>query len=266
VSSPPPPERPESSTPEEDIYEPEADELDTGPLRVPASPPSFDSDWDPAPAQGTWEGRFDAPLTVSPRPLHSPRRPNVRWGAVTLGAGVIVALVVVGLAFWLLRPSSDDPSPEAQPPTSASPTPPNAEDAARLLRLLPQGYPEDSCEAVAPPKNALAQVNCDKNSDPGGPLSATYTLARDKAALDATFNDALAAANRVNCPGNIQSPGPWRRNATPEKISGTLFCGLQEGRPTVAWTDDAKLVVSVVHAGPPGPTLPQLYEWWSSHS
>ena len=28
----------------------------------------------------------------------------------------------------------------------------------------------------------------------------------------------------VNCPGNIQSPGAWRRNATPQLVSGTLVC------------------------------------------
>jgi hypothetical protein len=109
-------------------------------------------------------------------------------------------------------------------------------------------------------------VNCEQNSDRGGPLSATYTLATDKAALGAAFDEVVQASDRVNCPGNIQSPGPWRRNATPQKVSGTLFCGLREGRPTVAWTDEARLVLSVAHAGPSGPTLPELYAWWSSHS
>jgi hypothetical protein len=111
-----------------------------------------------------------------------------------------------------------------------------------------------------------AEVNCEKNADPGGPLSATYTLVRDKTALDAAFNDIVRASTRVNCPGNIQSPGPWRRNATPHKTSGVLFCGIQESRPTVAWTDDDDLLVSTIQSGPQGPTFDQLYEWWSSHS
>jgi hypothetical protein len=70
----------------------------------------------------------------------------------------------------------------------------------------------------------------------------------------------------VNCPGNIQSPGPWRRNATPRQVSGTLVCGLQQSRPTVAWTDDIVLLLGVVRADDKGPTLDQLYAWWSSHS
>jgi hypothetical protein len=132
--------------------------------------------------------------------------------------------------------------------------------------MLPPGYPSASCRAMAAPEYALAQVNCDKNSDPGGPLSATYTLVRDKAALDAASNDIVTSSTRVNSPGNIQSPGPWRRNAAPEKISGVLYCGVQDNRPTVAWTDDARLVVSAVQSGDQGPTFSELYAWWSSHS
>jgi hypothetical protein len=97
-------------------------------------------------------------------------------------------------------------------------------------------------------------------------MTATYSLVKDKATLDAAFNAVLAASTRVNCPGNIQSPGPWRRNATPDKTSGTLFCGLRDDRPTVVWTDDARLVVSSVRAGPQSPTFDELYAWWSSHS
>jgi len=35
---------------------------------------------------------------------------------------------------------------------------------------------------------------------------------------------------------------------------------------TVAWTDDARLVVSTVQSGAQGPTFDELYAWWSSHS
>jgi hypothetical protein len=253
MSMPPPPDQ-----------LPGPDEDDTGPLQV--STPSPYEARDDSPAEGVWAGRFDAPLTVSPRPVRRQRNPKVLLRA---GAGIVAVAAVGGLALWLWRAWPEKPeSSSAAPTTSTSPTsrPANAEDEARLLRLLPPGYASDSCDAVTAPKDALAQVNCDRNVDPGGPLSATYTLAEDKAALDAAFNVTIGAANRVNCPGNIQSPGPWRRNATPQKVSGILFCGLKEGRPTVAWTDDAKLVVSVVHAGPSGPTLPELYAWWSSHS
>jgi hypothetical protein len=183
-------------------------------------------------------------------------------------AAVLVVAVVGGVVFWLVRPSSDGTESTSADPTTSTPPPSSAptDDEERLLRQLPTGYQPESCDTATPPKDALAQVNCEQNTDAGGPLSATFTLARDKAALDNAFNGAVASANRVNCPGNIQSPGPWRRNATPQKVAGTLFCGLREGQPTVIWTDDAELKVNAVRTGPGGPTFPELYAWWASHS
>ncbi|MGV0790332.1 hypothetical protein [Mycolicibacterium sp. XJ1819] len=188
-------------------------------------------------------------------------------------AGILAVLVVGGLVFWLIRSPSEDgaepPSAAPAEPTTAAPSreaSPAAQHEAQLQRLLPPGYPADACHPAPAPKDALAQVNCERNVDPGGPLAATFTLFAEKAALDAAFNEAIATAQQVNCPGNIQSPGPWRRNATPDRVSGTLYCGTQEGRPTVAWSDDTKLVLSAVRSGPQGPTFPELYAWWSSHS
>jgi hypothetical protein len=263
----------ESETPDDVRYEPELEEKDTGPRDIAGPAQLVDDGWgtDAAdsgnsyPAQGAGAGRFDAPLTVSPRRSQSRRNPKVLWGIVAAVGAVAVA---GGLVFWLVRPSSDSAdTPDVGAATSTSRTsPPDSNDEKRLLRQLPKGYVAASCAPVAPPESMLAQVDCDNNSDPGGPHSATYTLAGDKAALDAVFGAAMRGATRVNCPGNIRSPGPWRRNATPDKISGQLFCGLREGQPTVVWTDDARLMVSAVRAGPLGPTFPQMYEWWSSHS
>jgi len=134
------------------------------------------------------------------------------------------------------------------------------------MRVLPRGYPPGSCKPESPPEGALAQVSCTRNTDPDGPLSGTYTLVSDRKALEAVFANTMSSATRVNCPGNIQSPGPWRRNATPQIISGTLYCGLRDGQPIVAWTDDARLTLNAVTSGPGGPTFPALYTWWSSHS
>jgi hypothetical protein len=240
----------EGSSPDE----PDPDDADTGPLRVSESAQSAD----------TWASRFDTPLTVNPRQLQDNRRPIVFFSVVA----VVVVAVVGGLIFWLVRPSSDTPdSPNAnQVPPSASASGEADTDAQALMRLLPAGYPAGSCKPVAARKGMLAQVNCETNSDQGGPMTATYSLVKDRATLDAAFNAVVAGSTRVNCPGNIQSPGPWRRNATPDKTSGTLFCGLRDDRPTVAWTDEPRLVVSVVQAGPKAPTFDELYAWWSSHS
>jgi hypothetical protein len=174
---------------------------------------------------------------------------------------LLIVVVVGGLIFWMVRPSSDTNST----PPSAAPTKPNP-DADRLLRLVPAGYSSDACKPGRAPKDALAQVSCDQNSDAGGPLSATYTLVDNNAALNAAFNGIVQDSTRVNCTDNIQSPGPWRRNTTPDKTSGVLFRGVQDGRPMVAWTEDAMLVLSEVQSGQQGPTFDELYAWWSSHS
>jgi hypothetical protein len=200
--------------------------------------------------QGAWADKFDAPLIVNPRPARRyERKPIVFLSAVSL----LIVVVVGGLIFWLVRPSSDtDSTPPSLAPTTPSP------DADRLLRLVPVGYPSDACKPVSAPKDALGQVSCEKNSDAGGPVLATYTFVDNKAALDVAFNGIIQASTMVNCPGNIQSPGPWRRNATPDKTRGVLFCGVQDGRPTVAWIDEVRLVLSEVQSSPQRPTFDEL--------
>lgn len=240
--------------------EPEPDDADTGPLQISAPALEVDDSWESD--RGPWADKFDAPLIVNPRVVHRERKPIIVLGS----AGLLVVLVVGGLIFWLTRPASDSTTSSGETTTTSTASAPPSPDAERLLRMIPTGYSTNACKTVATPKDALAQVSCDANSDTGGPRSATYTLVPNKAALDAALSHIVAASTQVNCPGNIQSPGPWRRNATPEKTSGVLFCGVQDGRPTVAWTDEARLVVSAIQSGPQGPTFDQLYAWWSAHS
>jgi serine/threonine kinase PknH len=230
------------------------------------NPPPLDerATYPPLPEQDTFAGRFTAPLTIDPRT--TPVKPQ-RGRLVPIVAGA-AGVLAIGLAAWLFWPSSDagEPSNTASTPPTTTEQTVDTEAQAKLLRLLPPGYPSNSCKHVDPPKDALAQVDCTKNADTDGPPSATYTLVRDKAALQAEFDGVTRDTAVVNCPGNIQSPGPWRRNATPQQVSGTLVCGLQASRPTLAWTDDIVLLLGVVRADAKGPTLDQLYAWWSTHS
>jgi hypothetical protein len=182
---------------------------------------------------------------------------------IAIAAAVVIALG--GLGFWMFGPSGDDAEPAEPSPTTVSASP-IADAREHLRKLLPPGYSEAACEPVATPKGAVAKFGCERNVDAGGPPLATYTLVADKAALKAAFEDIIKASNVVVCPGSIQSPGPWRRNATPEKVAGTLFCGYQRDLPTVAWTDDAELLDSAIRGDEKGPSLPQLYAWWTSHS
>jgi hypothetical protein len=153
-------------------------------------------------------------------------------------------------------------------PNDAAPPPPDAGAADaqnRLLNRIATQYPPGSCTPAPPPAAATAMVVC-KTSDRRLPASARYVAARDQSAMRAAFDDIVHHLTVQICPGKIQSPGPWRRNATPKQISGTLVCSDQAGRPTVAWTTDADLLVSSIQAAAAGPTLEQLYAWWSFHS
>lgn len=239
-------------------HEPEPDDDDTGPLPVERT---REQDRQPR------DRRFDQPLSVDPRPVHQDRRP------VVLIAVAAVAVVGLGAIAWLFWPSADDSDASAADTTTPDSTEIAEADSAspqeaegQLMSLLPRGYSAAACEGVVPPKGALAQVSCSENTDPGGPLTATYTLAGDNESLLAMFDGVVGALSVVNCPGNIQSPGPWRRNATPDKEAGTLVCGFQQSKPTVAWSTEANLMVSEVQSGPQGPNMVQLYTWWASHS
>lgn len=202
-------------------------------------------------------------------------RPRIAVGAVAVVMVVAAAAVSV---WWMGRSSTTaTPAPQAPlaaPAPSAHATDPSSERdtetaaaSSRLLRQLPAGYPDAACTTAAPAgAGVLATVRCGQNADPGGPQTATYTLIRDNRALNTAFRDVVGGLSVVTCPGNIQSPGPWRRRAAPERISGTLVCGTGPAGPTVAWTDDTRLLLSVVHGAGQGPVLDQLYSWWSSHS
>jgi serine/threonine kinase PknH len=230
--------------------EPKPDEDDTGPVQVGS----------PAPTAAGADRRFDAPLSVNPRPV---RRDN-RHALIV--AVAVVAVVALGVLAWLFWPSSQTSDNASQDTASTTPTESSQQAEARLRKMLPRGYSPDACEAVVPAQGAVAQLSCGANADPGGPLSATYTLAKDKAAEQDLFDDIVTTSSVVDCPGNIQSPGPWRRNATPQQTAGTLVCGFQQSKPTVGWSTDENLMISEVQSGPQGPNMVQLYTWWASHS
>ncbi|AFM19334.1 hypothetical protein Mycch_4632 [Mycolicibacterium chubuense NBB4] len=231
--------------------EPEPNDEDTGPLHVNSARAS---------AADAEDRRYDAPLSVNPRPVHRNRRP------VLLLAAAIAAVIALGVLAWLFWPSGGGSGSSAKNPGPTTETESRQAAEGHLMGMLPRGYAPDACEVVVPAKGALAQVSCTNNTDPGGPLTATYTLAKDSDSLKDLFDDVVSTSSVVDCPGNIQSPGPWRRNATPQQSAGTLVCGFQQSKPTVAWSTDANLMLSEVQSGPQGPNMVQLYTWWASHS
>ncbi|MCV7022659.1 hypothetical protein H7I77_04745 [Mycolicibacterium novocastrense] len=240
--------------------------LTAPPTRPPhnGGPPVLTSTWPEgarSPHPGTarqtppWNGALPPPIIPT---TPSRRAPSAK--ALTIGAVVLTGVVLVGVAVWNVA-GSDSGTDQAPTTTQARPT---AEDVQRLNDALPKGYSETSC--TTDETSANASVTCGPNTDPGGPTTATYTLYPDQQALAQAFTDTIATYTRVTCPGNIQSPGPWRRNAAPDVVAGTLFCGTQSGQAVVAWTSDAESLLNVAEAGAQGPSMDQLYTWWGTHS
>ncbi|ORA62097.1 hypothetical protein [Mycobacteroides franklinii] len=233
-----PPSAPYMQWPSHDLFG------DAAPISQPVkSPPTVDfSSWEDKPER-------------SKRPL-------------MIGGAVLAAVVVVGgvVAVFASRGGDDTPAePTAAPPTTTVSSR-DADAETRLLSMLPTGYAAAACKAVEPANEAVAQIKCGRSEDPDGPLEASYSLVKDKSALAAGLSRLTKRNAVVVCPGRIQSPGPWRRNATPDQVSGTVFCGSNQGHPVVAWTDEDRLLLSETRSGASGPTLDQLYAWWSSHS
>lgn len=189
-----------------------------------------------------------------------------------------VAVIAVAAAVWMaMRPSGSTEgsaaSPAAPPGSSAAApvqtnsTPTPTDPADRVLAMLPTGYSEGACApAPADVEHAqLAVINCARNDDTGGPSSATYTLMGDPDALASAFSDIVAGIEVVTCPGEKQSPGPWKKSGAPES-GGMIVCAMRPDRMTLAWTDDARMLLAVIHSDTPEATLSDLYAWWGAHS
>jgi hypothetical protein len=190
------------------------------------------------------------------------RNPATIFTAVGIAVVVLISVIVAVWMMWrpsVFRGASDTVSVAPAPQLGMSQG--SAADS-RLVHLLPSGYRPDSCAPVATPDGAAAKVTCGQSAVPGGPASGMFTLVRDNATLVATFDDLLRRLDVVTCPGNIQSPGPWHTAA--EQHTGTLVCGIEDNMPTVAWTNDGQLLLSIVQTSPQGPSLDDLYRWWST--
>ncbi len=252
----------------------------------PARPPA------PAPAiQPTVRPVVQSPPNPSPRPGSTPKPlapfeiprpapdsspPRDRDHARLLrvgGAALAAVTLAVTVGMWLTSGREDDSAqePASDPSAAATTSPPTRSPAAeaRLLRELPPGYPTDACRAVTPAAGAQATLECSVTPAPDQPqATVTHLLLPSRAALKDAFDQLLSTSTVVLCPGNIASPGPWRRNATPGQISGTLACGFQQDHAIVAWTTDSALRLSTVTAPQTGTdgTLDPIYSWWMMHS
>lgn len=205
----------------------------------------------PPPSHQWWTLFDDGPSHGAPIVRRPPRTPILRAMIAAVTNVVIIATI------WSLWPMSSGDGPAHESPA-------NSADDDRLNRILPPGFPPGSCNPTDP-HDTLAAVSCVGSEDGSGPISAVFVLTRDGRELETMFREFIVKETRVDCPGRMQSPGPWRR-APDLRPAGMLFCALGDHRATVAWTDAAANLFSVARAAGAGSALDRLYGWWSTHS
>lgn len=188
-----------------------------------------------------------------------------QWKAV-----IAVAVLVAGVAAVVIVSGGDKDgqSASATADSTHSGAPRNttldSDEGTRLLKLMPHGYPSGVCEPVLPTADGVkVQVECGPYPQAGGPSSATYQSVSSPDQLDVLLKAALAEVPVRICPGRIQSPGPWRRNASADRVSGTLYCAQWGDQPVMGWTDTDRGLYVQIRAGRDGASAEQLYRWWS---
>jgi serine/threonine-protein kinase len=214
--------------------------------------------------------------------MPSGQPPNRNWVPIIIAAVVAFVLVVGGVvaAVVLLNKSGNNSSNNASSSTttgstsqtttssktrtSTSRTAPSTTGQsgaeARLMTLLPDGYGPGACKPIEAVPDAVATVDCQKNTQPGGPDAARYSMFPDLPTLDRNFSSAIKEDDElVMCPGaNVQSPTTWHYTATPDKVEGQVACGTYKGGPDVLWTRNADLLL----ADSQGPDMAALHDWW----
>jgi serine/threonine kinase PknH len=214
-------------------------------------------------------------------PMPSAQPPKRNWVPIIIAAviafvlvlgGVVAAVMLMGKDHKTNQPetsttttttsrtttSSSKPRPTTTKPTTTTPGQTGA--SARLLSLLPDGYGPGACKPIDPVTEALATVDCEKNTNPGGPDVARYSLFADQATLDRHFDTAAKEDDQLlSCPGsNVQSPTTWHYTSTPDKVEGQVACGTYKGGPDVLWTRNGDLML----ADAQGSDLAALHQWW----
>jgi serine/threonine-protein kinase len=136
---------------------------------------------------------------------------------------------------------------------------------AKLMALIPAGYPTSVCEAASPPSpGALATIDCAKSVQPGGPEAARYSIFADKDQLILHFNESLKENDEtLRCPGaDADSPIDWNFKSKPDEVAGQVACGTYQGNADVMWTQYDALMLADVQST----NMDELHTWWLNYS
>ncbi len=222
-----------------------------------------------------------------PTQWNQPGPPSKRnpWPIIAGVAALVVIVVIAGVVIVLLNHGSDKPVAETtttvptttsivstsiptttEPPTTA----PGNELTTKLLSLLPAGYSSGTCTPTTPKPTsiwakAVAMVNCDQNSNDGGPSKAVYGLFANPDILKKAFQDDITAEGAVlqNCPGQGSSPDGWHHDSSPTVTAGQIACATYKNHPNLIWSNTANLMLSDVFGDPPA--IADMYTWWTKY-
>ncbi|MDT4999379.1 MAG: serine/threonine kinase PknH [Mycobacterium sp.] len=242
----------------------------TAPPAPPTGPPGGSSWPPPPPPGGTPPGQ---------KPKGGSKGPLIAIGALV---GVLL-LTLAAIVVFVLVKSDDKKAGPTMPTASTSKTPERStttrtrttteptptEDPgsfqAKLMALIPEGYPTSVCEAASPPSpGALATIDCKKSVQPGGPEAARYSIFADKDQLILHFNESLKEDDEVQrCPGaDADSPIDWNFKAKPDEVAGQVACGTYKGNADVLWTQYDELMLADVQST----DMNALHDWWLNYS
>jgi hypothetical protein len=136
-----------------------------------------------------------------------------------------------------------------------------AAPSGKLMEMLPQGFSSTNCQEKDPSAGSVERVMCDQSSDPSGPSYAVFLLYANVTDLATQFQQGPSQSGYTvasSCPGGKASPGTWSYRNT-NQPAGQVECGTSvEGKPSVIWTDNAKLRLAIVE----GKDSASLYQWW----
>jgi serine/threonine protein kinase len=250
-----------------------------------ATPPPFGTGTPPPPPQYGFTGP-PAPPTGGqswPPPPGStpPGGSKVPWIAIAAVGGVLLLVLAAVGIFLVVKPddtasgpttsttsktkSSERSTPSRTRTTTTRPSENPDSFDAKLMALIPTGYPTSVCEPASPPSTgALATIDCAKSVQPGGPEAARYSMFADKDQLILHFNESIKENDEVlRCPGaDADSPIDWNYKSTPDVAAGQVACGTYKGNADVMWTQYDELLLADVQST----NMDELHNWWLNYS
>ncbi|WP_029114285.1 serine/threonine-protein kinase [Mycobacterium sp. URHB0044] len=275
-ATPTPPPMPYGATPPPGGTPPPVPYGATPPPYGAAPPQQYGFTGPPAPPTGPTGGSSWPPPPGAKPPGN--KGPLIAIAAV--GGVILLVLASIGI-YLVVKPGENKAGPtmptasttkstersstsRTRAPTTTRADNPDSFDA-KLMALIPPGYPTSVCEPASPPSTgALATIDCAKSAQPGGPEAARYSLFADKDQLTLHFTESINENDELfRCPGaDFDSPTDWNYKAAPDAVAGQVACGTYEGNADVMWTQYDELLLADVQST----NIDELHAWWLNYS